>query len=315
MTTPRHLRTRPTIAAVVSSLAASLFAGQAVAAECTVRTVEIASPSVLECTIETIDACTLNDPAEAERILLADIGDGQDAGALYRLAQYYHNAPPLFRDPVLALWYIGRAASLGYEPAINGLTEMQPAPTAVVAIAAAAESPPQTVPADLANQTTFADPPSTLTGVRLTIEDVMVAAYAAGFCTETQLLAAVSIAIAESSLWSAARNWKPENGFRPASDYIGVQGPPEAWVDGRQMHSDRGLWQISSLSWSTYTDHDSDDPMRAAEAAFALSAGGTNFSIWDSFLRGGAQRLYDRSHDGWPALRPIVQAFLSTAGN
>jgi hypothetical protein len=314
MTAHKRLCTR-SVTFAATAIAASLVAGQAAAAECGIRTAEIASPSIFECTVEAIEACTLNDPAEAERILLADIGDGQDAAALYRLAQYYHNAPPLFRDPVLALWYVGRAAALGYEPAINGLTEMQPAPTAVVAVAAAAEALPETVPADLANQTTFADPPSTLTGVRLTIDDVIDAAYSAGFCTETQLLAAVSIAIAESSLWTAARNWKPENGLRPESDFIGVQGPPEAWVDGRQMHSDRGLWQISSFTWTNYSDQVSDDPMRAAEAAFALSAGGTDFSIWDSFLRGGAQRLYDRSHDGWPALRPIVQAFLSAAGN
>jgi hypothetical protein len=296
-----------------SAITASLFAGQAVAAECGIRTAEIASPSILECTVEAIEACTLNDPAQAERILLAGIGDGQDGAALYRLAQYYHNAPPLFRDPVLALWYVGRSAALGYEPAINGLTEMEPAPTAVVATAADVQ--PEVIPADLADRTMIADPPSTLTGDRVAIDVVINAAYAAGFCTETQLLAAVSIAIAESSLWTAARNWKPENGFRPRSDYIGVQGPAEAWDGGRQMHSDRGLWQISSFTWSNYSDQVSDDPMRAAEAVFALSAGGTDFSIWDSFVRGGAQRLYDRSHDGWPALRPIVQAFLSAAGN
>ena len=297
-----------TIAAL--ALGATLFAGPTLAAECGIRTADAIDPAIFDCTIATIEACTFNNPEEAERLLLADLGDGRDPEALYRIAQYYHNAPLLWRDPVLALWYVGRAAALGYEPAINGLTEMEPEPTAVVAVAAAVPQP-NALPVAMEQDPILPDPPSTLTGTRLTIEETLEAAYAAGFCTEPQLLAALSIAIAESSLWSAARNWKPENGFRDVNEYIGVQGPAEAWLDGRQMHSDRGLWQISSHSWPDYSDRIVDDPFAAAEAAFSLSEGGTNFVLWDSFVRGGAQRHYDRAHDGWPALRPIVQGFLA----
>jgi hypothetical protein len=156
------------------------------------------------------------------------------------------------------------------------------------------------------------DPPSTLTGRMLTIDETMEFAYEAGFHREEQVLAMVGMAIAESGLWTAARNWKPNQGYRPASDVIGVEGPPEAWSPDhhQQMHSDRGVWQISSVWWRQYPDTATDDPEQAAQAAYRASKRGTDFLAWDSFASGRAQRHYDEPYDGWPSLRPLVKAFL-----
>jgi hypothetical protein len=76
------------------------------------------------------------------------------------------------------------------------------------------------------------------------------------------------------------------------------------------MHSDRGLWQISSWWWSEYPDRRTDDPAEAAEIVFELSERGTDFTPWDSFLSGSAEAHFDRAFDGWPALRPVVTEFL-----
>lgn len=141
--------------------------------------------------------------------------------------------------------------------------------------------------------------------------DAMDAAFNAGFRSEGQLLAATSIAIAESSLRPNARNWHPEYGFRPKSDVLGVAGGPDVLsTDGRQLHSDRGTWQISSHAWPQYTDAQCDDTIRAARLAFAISRSGTDFSPWDPYRAGTAQRHYDQPSDGWPAVRPVVKAFL-----
>jgi Lysozyme like domain len=140
----------------------------------------------------------------------------------------------------------------------------------------------------------------------------MDAAYRAGFRGEAQLLATTSIAISESSLRPKARNWHPEYGYRPITDVLGVAGSPEVLsADGRQLHSDRGMWQISSRSWPQYTDAQCDAPLRAARVTFAISEGGRDFSPWDPYKAGTAQRHYDHAIDGWPAVRPVVRAFLA----
>jgi hypothetical protein len=183
-------------------------------------------------------------------------------------------------------------------------------PDQIVAEASVTTGDLQTVTADPAPG--GYDPPSTLAGRQLTIDEVLRAAYAAGFTTEDQLLPAIATAIAESQLFTQARNWQPDKGFRLASDAIGVPGPPEAWsADKRQMHSDRGLWQIGSKAWGYYPDSTTDDPDKAARAVFLLSRGGLDFEIWDSYASGRAQRHYDQAFVGWPALRPLVKRFLS----
>jgi hypothetical protein len=155
------------------------------------------------------------------------------------------------------------------------------------------------------------DPPSTLEGSKLIISQVMHYAYAAGFQSENQLLTATAIAISESGLFSAARNWHPEKGFRPIADVITVKGPKSVWSNGGQMHSDRGIWQIASFWFPEYSDVVVDSPQIAAIIAFNLSKSGTDFQGWDSYKSHNAQKLFDQPYDGWPALRPIVKRFLS----
>jgi LysM repeat protein len=94
-----------------------------------------------------------------------------------------------------------------------------------------------------------------------------------------------------------------------------VQGP--GWVysgDGRQLHADRGLWQISSQWWPQYGDATVDDPYQAARLVYTISKAGTDFNPWDTYRGGAAQRHWDNAVDGWPALRPEVQAFLRNRG-
>ena len=155
------------------------------------------------------------------------------------------------------------------------------------------------------------DPPSLLVGRRLSLQEVIRVAYDAGFTTEDSLVGAVSVAIAESQLFSAARNWQPKLGYRPASDLITVKGPQSVWFDGRQMQSDRGLWQISSMAWPEYSDSMADDPASAAAIAFVLSQSGSDFSLWDSYRSGKAQSHMDKATGGWPAVRPLVKRLLS----
>jgi len=158
------------------------------------------------------------------------------------------------------------------------------------------------------------DPPSTYAGSHLTVQQATHHAYNAGFHTEKSLLAVVAIAIAESGLVTKARNWHPEFGYRPAAAKIGVQGPAAAWnrAHTRQLNSDRGMWQISSHSWPQYKDAQTDSPTTAAQIMFTISKHGTNFTPWDTYTSGNAQKYYDARHDGWPAIRPIIRAFLAS---
>ena len=158
------------------------------------------------------------------------------------------------------------------------------------------------------------DPPSTYAGVRLTVQQAAHAAYNAGFHSEGPLLAVIAIGIAESGLVTKARNWHPELGYRPRSARIGVKGPASAWnrAHTQQMNSDRGAWQISSHAWSRYSDAQTDTPATAAKIMFSISRHGTDFSPWDTYTSGDARQYYDTSHDGWPAIRPIVRRFLAS---
>lgn len=155
------------------------------------------------------------------------------------------------------------------------------------------------------------DPPSILAGRQLRVVQVMQIAFDAGFNDEEKLTAVTSVAMAESELFTHARNWHPEKGYRPANQLITVKGPPRVWHNGGQMHSDRGLWQIASYWHSYYPDPIVDDPVQSARIAFVLSAGGTDFTAWTSFINGRAQKHFDRRHNGWPAVRPLVRRFLA----
>jgi len=124
----------------------------------------------------------------------------------------------------------------------------------------------------------------------------------------------VAIGISESSLVINARKWHPEYGYRPATDRIEVEGPKSAWNADhtRQLNSDRGIWQISSHFWPSYTDAQTDDPAQAARAAWAISKRGTDFAPWDTYKTKVAQTHVTNALDGWPAIQPLVRQFLAS---
>jgi hypothetical protein len=158
------------------------------------------------------------------------------------------------------------------------------------------------------------DPRSTYAGTRLTAKQAMQYAYKAGFHTQKQLVTVTAIGIAESGLVTKTRNWHPEFGYRPASNVIGVRGPGSVWNGNRQMHSDRGVWQISSHFWSKYSDAQTDNPASAAKIMFAISRHGTDFSPWNTFTGGDFSAYANGSNNGWPALGPIARQVIAAGG-
>ena len=138
---------------------------------------------------------------------------------------------------------------------------------------------------------------ATYLGRQVSPEEVMEAAYQAGFHTEDQLLTVTSIAVAESSLWTGLRNWHPEYGTRSTPT-------------GTEPHADRGLFQINSYWWPQHGDAATDDPFQAARIVYEISRGGSDFTPWHTYEWGWVQQYWDAPYDGWPALRPLVRAFL-----
>jgi hypothetical protein len=176
--------------------------------------------------------------------------------------------------------------------------------TGVIAIAALVVA---TLGAVMHTAGAASDPPSTYSGSHLTPRQAMEYAYAAGFHTQQQLVTVTAIGMAESGLVTGTRNWHPEFGYRPASDAIGVQGPASVWNGSRQMHSDRGVWQISSHFWPQYTDAQTDNPASAAKLMWAISNHGTDFTPWNTFT-GGNSNSYTSS------LGPIAKAVIADGG-
>jgi hypothetical protein len=150
------------------------------------------------------------------------------------------------------------------------------------------------------------DTRSTYSGERISIAEATEFLYAAGFRSETDLVTGVAIGIAESGLDVGARNWHPEYGCRPATDAIGVVGPATVWdsTHSRQLHSDRGAWQISSHWWPRYSDAQTDDPARAAVAFRGIYLEGRGFVEWDTYNSGAAASHFDQ-------VSPVVRAFLA----
>lgn len=160
-----------------------------------------------------------------------------------------------------------------------------------------------------------ADDSLTYAGRQMSIDETLDIAYRAGFRSESQLLTITSIAMAESSLYTQLRHWHPELGYRDAGSSLGVQGPGWAYSgSGRQAHADRGIFQIGSRWWPSYTDAMADDPAQSARLAMQISRNATDFSPWDAYSSGDAQRSWDAAFNGWPALRPMVRQYLQRAG-
>lgn len=160
------------------------------------------------------------------------------------------------------------------------------------------------------------NPPATLAGPRLwPPQNLLPYLWQAGFATEQQLLNALSIAVGESGLYTKARNWLPSQGFRPGTDVIGVWGPTAAWnVDhSQQGSSDRGLFQVNWYYHKQFTDRQCDDPEIACQTLWTMTGGGKDWRAWG--FGAGAEhysQYWDTAAHGYPALRPLVQAFLAT---
>ena len=253
---------------------------------------------------------TAPDPDKALALLQRAAAGGLLGPSYLTIGQYFRS----HREPAKALVAFERASDAGETEATQMLADMlfagegiAPDPDRAAALLERANLP-------LPDANLIPDPPSTYTGTRLRIGAIVSLAYAAGFKSEEQLVTAVAVAISESGLWSSARNWQPHRGYRRTSAEITVVGPDTAWSENkkRQLHSDRGLWQIASFWWPQYSDADMDDPVKSAAAAYVVSKNGTDFSDWDSYRSGYAQALFDKSVDGWPALRPIVVKFLQS---
>jgi hypothetical protein len=173
-------------------------------------------------------------------------------------------------------------------------------------------------PAEFGINVMIDDPLPTLGNQRIwPAQNLLPYLWNAGFKTETQLLSALAIAVGEGGLYTKARNWLPSSGFRPSTDVIGVLGPESAWNSDhtRQGHSDRGLFQINSRWHFRFSDAECDDPTRACQIIYEMSANGTNFEAW-GFGEGASyySKYWDASVHGYPALRPLVQQFLVQHG-
>jgi hypothetical protein len=189
-------------------------------------------------------------------------------------------------------------------------------PMLIVLLAAVAALAPASA-ASASGVCPTADTASTYVGTHLTTggqitTTVIQSLYNAGFTSGADLLAGTAIPMAESSMWTQARNWHPDYHCRPATDYIGVQGPASVWSSDhtQQLHSDRGLWQISSHSWPQYNDHITDAPGFAAGAVVDIHAA-QGWNAWDTYKSGAAQAHYDAAVGGFPAVRPLVEYFCS----
>ncbi len=164
------------------------------------------------------------------------------------------------------------------------------------------------------------NPPSTLGTDRIPVahpEQLLPHLWDAGFRTERDLLYGLAIAVGEGGLYLKARNWVPDIGFRAPGTVLGVEGPAAAWnADHTQQgHSDRGVYQINSKAWPAIPDADCDDPAKASKRVYEMSRAGTNWSPW-GFGEGGEHysQYFDAPAHGYPALRPLVKAFLASKG-
>lgn len=160
------------------------------------------------------------------------------------------------------------------------------------------------------------DPPPTLGTDRVwPAENLLPFLWDAGFRSERDLLYGLGIAVGEGGLYTHARNWLPSQGFRPAGDTLGVEGPAAAWNSGhsQQGSSDRGLFQVNWYYHSQYSDAQCDNPAEACRVLFTMTGGGADWSAW-GFGAGGEHysQYFDAAVHGYPALRPLVQTFIAS---
>lgn len=100
---------------------------------------------------------------------------------------------------------------------------------------------------------------------------------AAGF-TGSQLVDAVSVALAESGVYSSSTNqWFCD----PIARFVNV---------GDQHSIDRGVWQINNVWHPDVTDIEADNPRQAAVETYRISDGGRDFTAWATWNSGTAAR-------------------------
>jgi hypothetical protein len=124
----------------------------------------------------------------------------------------------------------------------------------------------------------------------VSLQDAVNAAKAAGF-TGVHLVEAVAIAQAESS---------------------GVVNSTNHNTNGT---TDAGLWQVNSGSHPEYDQNRlKTDPTYAAQAAYAISKGGTDWSQWTTLHNGSAQAALPAAEAAVAQNDPALKANISNAG-
>lgn len=111
-----------------------------------------------------------------------------------------------------------------------------------------------------------------------TLSDAQIATYAraAGF-SGAGLVTAIAVALAES-------------GGNPSAVGNNRNGA------GRVTSVDRGLWQINSVFHAEITNACAFDPKCAAQAAFRISARGSNWTPWATFNSGAYRQFLARAN-------------------
>lgn len=85
---------------------------------------------------------------------------------------------------------------------------------------------------------------------------------------------------------------------------------------GTTQENSIGLWQINTLAHPTYNATQLTDPTYNAQAAFAISSSGTNFSPWSTFTSGAYQQYLAAAQAaaGQLPMQQILSAAFIVAG-
>jgi nucleoid-associated protein YgaU len=147
------------------------------------------------------------------------------------------------------------------------------------------------------------------------MDTVMSAAYQAGFRSEEQLLIVTSIASANPPCISRPATGSPSSDIGPAGSQLGVQGP--GWVyggDGSAAARGPGAVADQLAVVAAVRRRNGRRPVPGGPLCLHDLQGRHGLQPWDTYRGGAAQRHWDNAVDGWPALRPEVQAFLRSRG-
>ncbi len=170
--------------------------------------------------------------------------------------------------------------------------------------------------------------PSSFNDVAAEQEAIRYASVPGAFNTKIQVRNAVAIAIGESWLYTAGRNWHPEMPDRTdGGECCNVDADkPNPDPNRPHMPADRGLWQISATyfgptAWRcATTDQEADNPPVAAVHAkciYDLKGGGdAGWNAWDAWTKGASKlwaAYYSGTIQGWHSVATTVDQFCRTA--